>query len=182
MLQGPVSLGVKFGEKIMTRQQSLNVIWKHLLIIFVGLLVVAIIVSYAGDDFRVPALIFILGNFGSYVGIHRNLGGLQDNEVAELSGSWLGLIVPSFVGGILALVLYLLFLSGIIAGDLFPKFTPDEGAGNGFESIFHQHGNEMTDYAKLLFWAFVAGFNQKYVVDVIDSIKSKVTPNKLTPP
>jgi hypothetical protein len=36
-----------------------------------------------------------------------------------------------------------------------------------------QHGKEMTDYAKLLFWSFVAGFNQKYVVDIINSVKGK---------
>ncbi|MCD4674935.1 MAG: hypothetical protein K8S18_02935 [Desulfobacula sp.] len=83
------------------------------------------------------------------------------------------IIVPSLVGGILAIILYLLFLSGIVAGDLFPVFIPDEDVRTGFDSIFDQHAKEMKDYAKILFWSFVAGFNQKYVVDIINSITSK---------
>lgn len=34
-----------------------------------------------------------------------------------------------------------------------------------------QHAKGHTDYGKLLFWSFVAGFNQNYVVDLIETMK-----------
>ncbi|WAK01351.1 hypothetical protein [Methylobacter sp. YRD-M1] len=162
----------------MNRQDALNIVWRKLLIIFIVLLALSIILSLMAGSYTVPVLTFIIGNIGGYVGIHRSLSALTDTEVDQLSKSWLGLVVPSFVGGILACVLYILFISGIISGELFPEIVEDavkEGATKpeGFEDIFHQHAKGFSEYAKLFFWAFVAGFNQKYVVDVIDSIKSR---------
>jgi hypothetical protein len=162
----------------MSRQVSLNIIWCKLLAIFVALLSLSTVLSLKPGPFTVPELVFISGNIGGYVGIHRNLSSLSDIELAQLSSSWLGLIVPSFVGGILACILYLLFISGIISGNLFPRIIADT-VQNGskkpenFAIIFHQHADGATEYAKLLFWTFVAGFNQKYVVDIIESIKSR---------
>lgn len=160
------------------RQESLNIIWRKLLIVFIALLGLSVVISLKAGLFTVPELVFIAGNIGGYVGVHRNLSNLSDIEVSQLSSSWLGLIVPSFVGGILACLLYLLFISGIISGELFPKIVEDtvvEGTKQpeSFVVIFYQHADGAAEYAKLLFWTFVAGFNQKYVVDIIESIKSR---------
>lgn len=159
----------------MTRQQALNQIWKKLLLIFMFLGVVTVSVAYVGAGTRVPVLVFLFGNIGAYVGMHRNLVDLSDAELAGLAESWLGMVVPSFVGGILAFVIYLLFLSKIISGELFPVFVQDSlsPSTEDFEIIWNQHGQAVPDYAKLLFWSFVAGFNQKYVVDIIESVKGK---------
>lgn len=162
----------------MNRQEALNIIWRKLLIVFIALLALSLFISLNVGPFTVPVLVFIAGNIGGYVGIHRNLTSLSDVEVAQLSSSWLGLVVPSFVGGILASVLHLLFISGIISGELFPRIVEDiiqEGdtKPEGFLVAFRQHADGPSEYAKLLFWSFVAGFNQKYVVDVIESIKSR---------
>lgn len=158
----------------MTRQQGLKLIWRKLLLVFVILLGVSALVAFQGGSAAVPILAFIAGNIGGYVGTHRNLINLTDAEVIELSDTWLGLVIPSFVGGILACVLYTIFISGIISGELFPRIVPDQGPSpEGFQSIFHQHADGAAEYAKLIFWSFVAGFNQKYVVDVVESIKSR---------
>ncbi len=162
----------------MSRQESLNIIWRKLLFILITLLTISAAISLKPGAFTVPELVFIAGNIGGYIGIHRNLSTLSDTEVSQLSSSWLGLVVPSFVGGILACVLYLLFISGIISGGLFPVIAEDAiPAGikksQNISTIFHHHADGAPEYAKLLFWAFVAGFNQKYVVDIIESIKSR---------
>jgi len=126
-----------------------------------------------GGPGRVGVLVFLIGNIGGYVSVHRGLAELSDAEIVELSASWWGIVAPPFIGGVLALALYLLFLSNILAGDLFPRFIPDKLAAKGVESLADQHAVGMADYAKLLFWSFVAGFNQKYVVDIINSVKGK---------
>lgn len=159
----------------MTRQLALNQIWSRLMIIFLALGLLSIMIAYFGAGTRVPALVFLFGNIGAYVGVHRSLATLQDSEINGLADSWLGLIVPSFVGGILAFVIYLLFLSNIISGDLFPHFTADQNAPAqpSFDILAYQHADTAADYAKLMFWSFLAGFNQKYAVDIIDSIRAK---------
>ena len=159
----------------MTRQQALNQIWQRLLIVFVSLFALLVVLYYLGGDARVPIYVFIAGNVGAYVGVHRSLGDLKDPELVDLAGSWLGIVVPSFVGGILAFVLYNLFISEIVSGQLFPAFERDAGAvvRQSIDMLTTQHLRQPQDYAKLFFWSFVAGFNQKYVVDIISSIKGK---------
>lgn len=163
----------------MSRQQALNEVWRKLLIVFVAIGALSIVIAYQGDNIRTPALICLFGNMGAYVGVHRNLTQLSDDEVIGLAESWFGLVVPSFVGGILAFVLYLLFLSdvlNVISTTIFPNFEPDTKVKDleNFEKIWHQHGKTIADYAKLFFWSFMAGFNQKYAVDIIESVKSKI--------
>lgn len=157
----------------MTRQEALRILWKRLLGLLVVILTLCMAVFYLGAGARTGILVFLIGNVGGYVGMHRSLVELKDDEVVELAKSWWSIVVSSFVGGVLALVLYLIFLSGILAGDLFPRFITDEYAPKGVESIFSAHATDMPAYAKLFFWSFIGGFNQKYVVDIIDSIKAK---------
>jgi hypothetical protein len=157
----------------MTRQDALVIIWRRLLIILVVVLAICAAVTFYGGNERVTSLVFLLGNVGGYVSAHRSLASMTDDEVINFSGSWLGLVVPPLVGGILGIVLYILFLSNLIGGDVFPKFEADKNAPIGFEALFYQHAVDMPAYAKLFFWAFIAGFNQNYVVDLINSVRSK---------
>jgi hypothetical protein len=155
----------------MNRQQALAVIWQRLLIILLGMLAIITLIVNFGGNFRVGPLVFLIGNVGGYVSAQRSLASLTDNEVIGLASSWLGLIVPPLVGGILGLVL--LFLSKLIAGDVFPTFVPDANAPRDFSALINQHAEDMKDYAKLCFWAFVAGFNQNYAVDLINAVRNK---------
>jgi len=170
----------------MTRQHALNKIWKRLFFVLCVTLAggfAAFYLEHSGKD--VPAntaiLVFLVGNIGGYVSVHRSLGDLSDVDVVELSSSWWSIIVPSFVGGVLALAMYFLFLSGILGAGLFPKFLQHVDINNkcpetpeiGVLSLRCQYAETMADYAKLVFWSFVAGFNQKYVVDIINSVKAK---------
>ena len=156
----------------MTRQQALNEIWKRLILVLCMSMVVCAVIFFFGGTGRVGTLVFLIGNIGGYVSVHRGLASLNDTELVGLADSWFAIVVPPFVGGVLALALYLLFLSNILAGDLFPRFVPDGSGRGGLQSLVAQDG-ELNDYAKLFFWSFVAGFNQKYVVDIIESVKAK---------
>jgi hypothetical protein len=172
----------------MNRQQALNKIWRRLLIIFCALgaatIALTTALGYLPDDpvstpiksLRVPLLVFLCGNIGGYVAIHRSLSELKDTEIIGLADSPLGIVLSSFVGGILAFVLYVLFLSDIISGSFFPVFVPDDvqSIPDNIEKLGYQHAAEVRDYAKLFFWSFVAGFNQEYVVKIIESVKAKL--------
>src|SRR5262249_47269456 len=105
-----VAMGCR-ATTAMTRQQALQVMWRRLLIVLATFVAVCAVATYFAGAMRVPVLVFLIGNIGGYVTIHRSLKDLTDAELIELSTSWLGIVVPSFVGGILGLVLYILFLS-----------------------------------------------------------------------
>lgn len=157
----------------MTRQDALNTIWKRLFIVLCASLLVCVIVFFAAPPGQIAILVFLIGNIGGYVSVHRGLSELTDGEVIGLSSSWWSIIVPSFIGGVLALALYVLFLSNILSGDLFPKWESKAGGSQGPEAFLTVYAVDMASYAKLYFWSFVAGFNQKYVVDIINSVKGK---------
>jgi len=142
-------------------------------IVLCGVLALSLAALYYSDVAGVGTLVFLIGNIGGYVSVHRGLGELKDDDVIGMASNWWTLVVPPFVGGILAMAMYLLFLSNIIGGDVFPTFEADAGAPKTFRSLMAQHATTMPAYAKLLFWSFVAGFNQKYVVDIINSVKAK---------
>jgi len=151
----------------------LNVLWKRLFVLLVGILALCLIVLAIGNEYRGGILVFLIGNIGGYVGFHKSLGGLKDGEIIDLATSWWSIIAPSFIGGVLAMVLYILFLSGIISGELFPRFKPESTAAQGVLSLLDQKADDLHSYAKLFFWSFVGGFNQKHVVDIIESVKAK---------
>lgn len=157
----------------MTRQEALNIIWKRLFIVLFTFLVVCVLVFIIDVRGQIGMLVFLIGNIGGYISVHRGLTGLSDDEVVGLSSSWWSIIVPSFVGGVLALVLYVLFLSNILSGDLFPKWGPCDDSSKGLKCFLTTYADGMASYAKLFFWSFIAGFNQKYVVDIINSVKGK---------
>lgn len=82
----------------------------------------------------------------AYVGVHRGLALLSDEKVSSLAGSWFSLIVPSFVGGILAFILYILFLSNIldaIGATSFSKFATDANTPEDAMENFEKFGISM---------------------------------------
>jgi hypothetical protein len=134
-----------------------------------------------------PEMVYIvlgLGALGAFVSLQRRLKSLAPDDLRLLADSWFHAWLSPLVGGILATVLYCLFLSGLLAGDLFPSFCTTalhdiEAAGTskekatGFAAIFHCTADGPRDYAKLMFWSFLAGFSEKFVIDIIGHFETQ---------
>ncbi len=103
------------------------------------------------------------------------------------------------------------FVSGMVAGHIFPRFEPDRiteaqeanaqqsdsdsstearkdnaeesksdstrRENEGLQAIFKIHGNA-EDYAKLIFWCFLAGFSERFVTDIISRFESQSSDNE----
>lgn len=113
--------------------------------------------------------VLVCGIIGGFVSLQRRLKDLTLQDLELLANSKICLILSPMVGGVLAMVLYLIFLAGLLRGDMFPEFNPVQtDITVGFPTIFEQYGKHgFSDYAKLLVWAFIAGYSEKFVTNVL---------------
>ena len=168
------------------RQKCLQIITRKL-VYFTGACLAAaltffyIIVPLFGDDLGrtyLVALVFLLGLIGGFVSIQQRLPTIELKELRELSGSWSSVVLIPINGGIFSLVLMLMFLSEVLVGPMFPKFTHQAiDSADAVNSILGWFSNTVPksgpDIAKLLFWSFVAGFSERFVPQIIRKTKAK---------
>lgn len=148
------------------------VISTAILLVFFG-----ISLSVSDRAFVFPVAI-VVGAIGGFVSIQRRLTALTDADLRLLSESNLYPWLSPTAGGLLAAVLYLLFLSGLLAGTLFPSFKADPALSSdasGFLKLLHMQSSDPGDYAKLLFWCFVAGFSEKFVTNIIGNFEKSAS-------
>lgn len=113
--------------------------------------------------------IVFAGILGGIISLQKRLPNLAMSDLLLLRNSYPYLLLAPLVGGFLATMLYILFLAGLLSGDLFPSFVPDEGVNteiHGMASIFMAHGESYTDYGKLFFWCFLAGYSESFVTNI----------------
>ena len=128
--------------------------------------------SVGTNGFGAPLFVFMSGVIGGFVSIQRKLRTLPPRELDLIANSWVYTSLPPLAGGVLALLLYTLFLSEILTGALFPEFEADsKPLTEGIEALYQQHG-DFQDYAKLIFWCFVAGFSQNFVTGLIGKFEN----------
>lgn len=145
-------------------------------IIAFGGCVAAIIAARTGVYSDILLLVFCAGSVGAVINNYYRLAKLSDvDKVAleALDGAvfTMQIYVSVLISGVLALVMYGLFLSGLLQGDLFPKF---KNTAQDFESVFQLLRvvipNHNIDTAKAIVWAFIAGFSERLVPNVLDRL------------
>lgn len=125
----------------------------------------------------VGPIVFLVGVIGAFVSLQRRLKNLSISDLELLARSWRYVCLSPVVGGLLASVLYVLFLSQMVTGPMFPRFDKSSGeapqAANGLLNLFLSYSDDPKEYAKLIFWAFLAGFSEKFVIDILGRFESK---------
>src|SRR5262245_15314589 len=110
----------------MERTRRILHVSKHLLLFTMTTLVATVAVFGIGlyfQRFPVSWFCFECGIIGGFVSVQQRLKQVSNEELAYLSQSWTAILMVPIFGGIFALVLYLLFLAGIIEGSLFPRMS-----------------------------------------------------------
>jgi hypothetical protein len=122
-----------------------------------------------------PALLFVTGGVGAVLANYRRLSEIPE-ESAEVSKllrrtALLQLCVAPFIGGTFALLLWMLFFTGILKGSLFPTIVGIEQPYNDWYHLMKCTRPEtFADAAKGTIWAFIAGYAERFVPNVIDRI------------
>ncbi len=122
------------------------------------------------------SLIFVSGTVGGVVNNFRRIQKLPAKR-RRVSGAisdrlvTIQIYVSPFVGGVFAIVLYGVFMSGLVQGSLFPEF---KSGGEDFTTFKDFASQSMpstnTDMAKAILWAFIAGFSEGLVPNFISKI------------
>ena len=124
-------------------------------------------------------IVFLVGASGGVTSTYLRLKDIpSDFPHNKLSGQVVRAIVQVYVSpivaGILAWVLYGLFVTEIIKGPLFPEFRGTTSEYHSVRQVFTEVGPIQTlDAAKALLWAFVAGFSEKMVPNILDKLAKK---------
>lgn len=169
-------------EEAQERQRHLQTVTRKLVSLTGGCIIALLIYFYIIIKIAPPqqtylvVIVFTAGLIGGFVSIQQRLPRIGLGELRELSTSWLSILLIPVNGGIFALVLMLLFVSGIVEGALFPKYgemPPFDHKSLEELMVLYSSWLKTTfpatgpDIAKLLFWSFVAGFSERFVPQII---------------
>jgi len=157
----------EFRSKLTTR-----ILWLSLWVatIFAAIMVTAI--RYDAVAELNLATVAFAGIVGGFISTLRRiqtskLDGNSDLNLIELERGQGSIYISPFLGAVFAVVLYVLFASGLLQGALFPEF-PKDGVLYGFATSLHGF-----DQAKLLIWSFIAGFAEQFVPDRLDELSKR---------
>lgn len=163
------------------RTVSNRLVWSLAALVAVGI-PGALIADRNSKPVPTPVAVLFVGFVGGFIGLQRRLKTLPAEDLTLLANSWVCIALSPIAGAILAELVYLLFISGLLAGNMFPTFVPDNQGGTvqGLRAIFEVHCASASDYAKVLFWSFVAGFSEKFATNIIGQFESR-EPGKRNP-
>lgn len=176
------------ADATIDRVKNLHELTKRL-IIMTGVALLIMVGIFAAtflftERFMLTWIAFICGIIGGFVSIQQRIKHVSNEELSLLCGSWLQILLIPIFGGVFALVLYLIFLSEIVNGGLFPDFyVPPPPASNVITTDYILSVLKKTypasgqDLAKFLFWSFVAGFSERFVPQIISKVTSEANPD-----
>jgi len=140
-----------------------------------SLLVVLFVVFVFSKQVAVMPIVLIFGGLGAFTSLQRRLKQLSNEDLQLIKESPSYTFLAPLAGALLAGVLYLLFISNLLAGQMFPSFsaeTEEAQKASGLMKLFLVSSADPANYAKLFFWSFVAGFSERFVTDIIGRFDS----------
>jgi hypothetical protein len=154
------------------RQKYLQIVSKKLVYLTFSCLSIVVILYYVipiifkSSHTYLSIYVFIAGLIGGFMSIQQRLPKIGINELRELSNSWISILLIPVNGGVFAIVLMVMIISGILQGAMFPKFNFPENL-TGFQALMKAFPENGAELAKLLFWSFVAGFSERFVPQIV---------------
>ena len=156
-----------------TRQRLIQQLFLTMLV--VTALIGAVALAIHGAVTALTVALFA-GMFGGFTSCLRrvytfNRGTDPISAMQALTSSRASMLASPVLGIIFALGIYLCLLGGILNGNLFPNLTIQGVSGSiRFTEFFGTVMGSPADFAKLMLWAFLAGFAERLVPDVLDSV------------
>lgn len=169
----------------------MNKQYRHILIIAVlaaGAVGLAFTLAFLQVNIGVLPLLFACGMVGGVVNNYYRIANLAQAEIAAQAALPPGVVtlqlyVSAFMAGILAVVLYGFFAGGLLEGALFPKFNKEGVANytNLGDMLSKMTPDTNQSMAKAIIWAFIAGFSERLVPNLIDNFVADAKSGSVDP-
>lgn len=129
-------------------------------------------------------MVFAAGATGGLISLQRRLQSLPSygeslSDLVELTGRMSVRFTP-IIGGVFAIVLFLIFASSLASGTLFPTLPPRANVSDFKTFIEHLQPENTLEWGKLLVWSFIAGFAERFVPDTLDRLIARSEQSKNT--
>ncbi len=147
--------------------------------------------AYYNQDSKPPALwqpLLFVGFIGAGFSVLSRLYGLTwtpriATQIEDIQALKKGLVINCILsmaeGVIAAGAIYLLFSSGLLRGDAFPEFKVINGEQRSvFIQFLAYEPKTIPDVAKLLAWAFIAGFAERLVPDKLKQLAGEASESR----
>jgi hypothetical protein len=159
------------------RTVSNRLVWSLAALVAVGI-PGALYTHLNGRSLPTPVAVLFVGFVGGFVGLQRRLKTLPDEDLELLTNSWVCVALSPIAGAILAELVYVAFVSGLLNGDMFPRFVFETRGGPTqdlpeLRGLLNVHCPSYADYAKVLFWSFIAGFSERFATNIIGQFESR---------
>ncbi len=164
-----------------THQQLLQQVTRKLVFFTGGILLIVALAIYSlmalsgGEKPPILVLIvFLCGLLGGFVSIQQRLPAFDLPSLRALASSWLSITLIPINGGVFAMVMMFAFMGGILEGALFPTYGYHAitDTASFYSWIEDNYPTSNHGVAKLIFWAFVAGFSERLVPQVIGKVST----------
>jgi energy-converting hydrogenase Eha subunit C len=126
----------------------------------------------SGADVPLTLAIFLTGAGGGVISTYFRLKDVAPSRVT--TNAIIQIYITPIVAGLLGWICYAFFLTGMLQGSLFPEFTGTDQPYANFGSIFDINPKTTIDAAKALLWAFVAGFSEKLIPNILDKLADQI--------
>ena len=142
------------------------------------------------DFLAMLSCVLYAGIVGGFVSSQRRMQNIPSEgdpliSVFGLDNAGYYLWLSPLLGAIFAVILALMFVAGLLKGSVFPDFfVPLRGTARGlpfFHFTWDTLPTSSAEYAKVLVWAFLAGFAERLVPDSLDRLASKIDPDDQRP-
>ena len=167
----------------MSRIDNLHILTRRLIVLTAAALLVfgALfgVTFFLESRLMITWVVFVCGIIGGFVSIQQRVKKISDKELQLLSGSWYQILLIPIFGAVFSLVLYSIFLSGLLNSDIFPAFSFPTPSAMGPDTEYiisvlrETYPRSGPDLAKLVFWSFAAGFAERLVPQIISNITSQ---------
>ena len=189
-------------DKAAIKREDLFLVHSRMLIaLFVSTVILILFIAIPlfraylkGEQSPIPILLLVLltGALGAFVSALQRSHSFEGvapillGKYKKVPKSWflyIYSIIPPLIGAIAAVVVYVFFQSQILESPAFPDFVckpvppklPSECST--LNDFFDFGPSGMSDYAKALLWAFIAGFSERLLPDIIGKITRQLDAN-----
>ncbi|MFZ6644943.1 hypothetical protein ACO0LO_04460 [Undibacterium sp. TJN25] len=151
----------------------------------IALFIYALLVSFTRWSVDVTPLgaVLFTGLMGGLLSVQQRYQSASDegdpvHNIAVLRWGNFSVLVSPFSGALFAVIFYIIFVAGLVKGDLFPAFPdsigdPKEQPPYFSEFLRHATPESLVQYAKLIVWSFIAGFFERMVPDTLSRFAAK---------